>query len=269
MAHSFDDLQERFNRIGLGGNRAATGTNLVIGIDFGTTYTGVAYSHSTSFASLETIADWTLDQVRDRITIIRDWPNADLLYPDKARTILAYENGVPVAWGGDVSGRHSAQVTHFKLGLQEGISDTYSPGFVEQVLSVLGGFIRNHLWRHPRLPDYNAVDFAADYLRLVRKHVLEKSLPLHLGSVFLENQHIRYVISVPAMWDDKARSLTRVAAERAGIPSEDLTLVTEPEAAALYCSTLCRDVDLTDGDRFLICDAGGGTVVCSVCLELH
>src|SRR5579864_3174404 len=39
-------------------------------------------------------------------------------------------------------------------------------------------------------------------------------------------------------------------------------LITEPEAAALYCATLCRQVDLKVGNRFLICDAGGGTVVC-------
>ena len=38
-------------------------------------------------------------------------------------------------------------------------------------------------------------------------------------------------------------------------------LITEPEAAALYCATLCKEVDLKIGNRFLICDAGGGTVV--------
>jgi hypothetical protein len=41
-----------------------------------------------------------------------------------------------------------------------------------------------------------------------------------------------------------------------------LMLITEPEAAALACATLCDEVDLREGDRFLVCDAGGGTVVC-------
>jgi len=72
---------------------------------------------------------------------------------------------------------------------------------------------------------------------------------------------IAYVITVPAIWKDSAKALTRQAAEQAGIPKKDLDLVTEPEAAALYCATLCVEADLQDGDRFIVCDAGGGTVV--------
>jgi hypothetical protein len=38
-------------------------------------------------------------------------------------------------------------------------------------------------------------------------------------------------------------------------------MVTEPEAAALYCATICEELELEAGDRFVVCDAGGGTVV--------
>jgi len=79
----------------------------------------------------------------------------------------------------------------------------------------------------------------------------------------LQNQQISYVITVPAIWSDKAKDLTRQAAIAAGILGKKLTLITEPEAAALFCASLCQEVDLQEGDRFLICDAGGGTVVCS------
>ncbi|KAG0047231.1 hypothetical protein BGZ83_007683 [Gryganskiella cystojenkinii] len=39
-----------------------------------------------------------------------------------------------------------------------------------------------------------------------------------------------------------------------------LMLVSEHEAAALYCVKSCREYDIKPGDRFLICDAGGSTV---------
>ena len=37
------------------------------------------------------------------------------------------------------------------------------------------------------------------------------------------------------------------------------TLIKEPEAAALY-TIRCQDFALQEGDAFVVCDAGGGTV---------
>jgi len=265
MDHDFGNLESRFNKLGVNEDDP-TKTRLIIGIDFGTTYTGVAYSHST-VDILNSTSEWTLDsQIRDKIVAIKQWPNADPLYPEKAPTILAYHNGAVVAWGGGVKRSHGTQVAHFKLGLQEKVALHYSSGILAAALSVLGGFLGNHNWTHPDLPRKLPVDFTADYLKAVRDYVLEEALTRHLGKEFLDKQPIRYVITVPAIWSDKARDLTRQAAARAGIPAGSLSLVSEPEAAALYCSTLCNEVSLGDGDRFLICDAGGGTVVYSICV---
>jgi molecular chaperone DnaK (HSP70) len=88
--------------------------------------------------------------------------------------------------------------------------------------------------------------------------------PNKFGDEFLRNQKLSYVITVPAIWKDSAKDLTRQAAVRAGIPENRLELITEPEAAALYCATYYEKVDLRAGDCFLICDAGGGTVVSSI-----
>ena len=76
------------------------------------------------------------------------------------------------------------------------------------------------------------------------------------------------MVTVPAIWTDKAKDLTRKAALAAGIPDNRLKLITEPEAAALYCATICVEVGLKVGDRFLVCDAGGGTVVTSKILHI-
>jgi molecular chaperone DnaK (HSP70) len=67
------------------------------------------------------------------------------------------------------------------------------------------------------------------------------------------------------MWSDRAKATMREAALRAGlINSNDhpdrLMLISEPEAAALYCEKKSEQFNLKHGQRFMICDAGGGTV---------
>ena len=90
-------------------------------------------------------------------------------------------------------------------------------------------------------------------------------------------------MSVPAIWSDRARDKTLDCAYRAGygrrFSPEAIKLVTEPEAAASYTITTVRIAELTEfgtlkaytgqqptqafknGDAFVVCDAGGGTVV--------
>ncbi|KAG6050527.1 hypothetical protein E4U33_000702 [Claviceps sp. LM78 group G4] len=65
------------------------------------------------------------------------------------------------------------------------------------------------------------------------------------------------VLPVPAVWSDAAKHATLKAAELAGI--ESVTVVKEPEAAALY-SIKTLDFSIEKNDAFVVCDAGGGTV---------
>ncbi|KAF9121417.1 Heat shock 70 kDa protein 12A [Mortierella sp. GBA39] len=106
-------------------------------------------------------------------------------------------------------------------------------------------------------------DAISDYLHGLHEYVAEKILQ-EFGPSY-SRKCFRYCLTVPAMWSDRAKDVMRRAAIRANIISESdhperLMLVSEPEAAALYCERACKQYDLQDGDRFLICDAGGGTV---------
>jgi molecular chaperone DnaK (HSP70) len=201
----------------------------------------------------------TPEQIRDKVTVVKSWPNVQSSYAEKVPSILAYDNGHLIAWGSRVKPTQSAQVSHFKLGLQDGANEHYDISKNDE--SPLGGFLTDPNWIHPLLPNLHAIDYATDYLREVRTYIIDRVFPKDFGEGFLGRQNIKYVLTVPAIWDDKARDLSKRAAVNAGFREEDLTLITEPEAAALYCSTLCHETDLKDGDCFLICDAGGGTVV--------
>ncbi|WAR26061.1 HS12A-like protein [Mya arenaria] len=84
----------------------------------------------------------------------------------------------------------------------------------------------------------------------------------------LNPDDVHWVLTVPAIWDDEAKQFMREAAERADICSKNLTLALESEAAAIWCRFLpvkkCGDgkslKTFKTGTKYLVVDAGGGTV---------
>ena len=82
-----------------------------------------------------------------------------------------------------------------------------------------------------------------------------------------ESDKIRWVLTIPAIWDEKNKFLMMEAAKKAGIVDEKnraLFFALEPEAASYYCS---KELEIDDGifqKPYIICDLGGGTadIVC-------
>lgn len=115
----------------------------------------------------------------------------------------------------------------------------------------------------PPLPQkLNITKVIADYLRELYGHTC-KRLRDNYGEI--DESKWRFCLTVPAVWTEKAKIIMRDAAIQAGIvdvsdPQNRLLLVSEPEAAALYCNVNLAADELKHGDTFLICDAGGGTV---------
>ncbi|KAI9308454.1 hypothetical protein BJ944DRAFT_174820 [Cunninghamella echinulata] len=207
---------------------------VVIGIDFGTTFSGCSYSFIQN------------DEVVD---IVR-WPRQNNNVYPKTPTLNFYQgnSNQMTQWGNAArlemqrpTARNSVLLKQYKLYLDENIAKDLPP-----------------------LPNgLTIVDAIADYLHAFHEHVvneLKKGFARHYG------QHqFRYCLTVPAMWSDRAKATMREAAIKAGLIEENdhrdrLMLISEPEAAALYCEKKCEQFDLRHGDKFMICDAGGGTV---------
>ena len=92
----------------------------------------------------------------------------------------------------------------------------------------------------PLPPGKSEIDVVADYLFKLRQ-AMRSQLQKTLGEVFnREERNIRYYLTVPAIWNDAGKAATRAAAIQAGFLRDEndnrLTLITEPEAAALFCS---------------------------------
>ncbi|XP_049771131.1 heat shock 70 kDa protein 12A-like [Schistocerca cancellata] len=92
----------------------------------------------------------------------------------------------------------------------------------------------------------------------------------------MSQQSVRWVLTVPALWQPPARQLLREAAGLANIYDkehpESLIIALEPEAASIYCRTqklhhieISSDLPLFEelensGTRYMVVDCGGGTV---------
>lgn len=118
-----------------------------------------------------------------------------------------------------------------------------------------------------------AINVIASYLKVFKNHVVEYIIANETNDKFAifnrTKYKFRYVITVPAMWNASARDTMAQAAIEATIIKkadlDQLLIISEPEAAALYCEKRFNEYfDTLEGDlngkNFIVCDAGGGTV---------
>lgn len=75
-------------------------------------------------------------------------------------------------------------------------------------------------------------EVTAKYLEELVGHV-KGILKRRFGPV-ADEMDLKFVLTVPAIWSDKAKDVTLRSAVWAGIPADKLSLLSEPESAALY-----------------------------------
>ncbi|KAK5081577.1 hypothetical protein LTR05_007708 [Lithohypha guttulata] len=223
-----------------GGHRSKA--QLIVGIDFGTTFSGVAFAFATNTEAKE--------------DIITEWPGAGNQTKQKIPTVLYYDQYQKVVgWGPDIADA-LAPTGYPKPGVQK-------VEWFKLQLMMSGNTYIDPINLPPLPPGKSEIDVAADYLFKLRQ-AMRLQLQKTLGEVFnREERNIRYFLTVPAIWNDAGKAATRAAAIQAGFIRDDndnrLTLITEPEAAAMFCSKTGL-LNLKIHDAVLIVDCGGGTV---------
>lgn len=99
--------------------------------------------------------------------------------------------------------------------------------------------------------------------------VLSTIREIHIRAV--DDCPVHFMLTVPAIWSERSTQRTMRALRRArGFPTRgkegkenatvSVSVVSEPEAAAIYTLHKADRHDLQVGDTFLVVDAGGGTV---------
>ncbi|XP_052778686.1 heat shock 70 kDa protein 12A-like [Mya arenaria] len=221
---------------------------LVVGIDFGTTYSGWAYLLRSAFVDNPTKV------------IVRNW-NGDQLMSSKAPTCLLIEPDGETfsAFGYDAENKYISLV-------EDGEHDKWY--FFKRFKMQL---YNTDIKRDMEIKDETGKKLKANIVFSVAIRFLKDDLLQVIEDRLkgdLKPEDISWVLTVPAIWDDSARQIMREAAESAGISSDKLIIALEPEAAAIYCRFLPMEISgqggslstLETGSKVLVVDAGGGTV---------
>ncbi|KAF8556771.1 actin-like ATPase domain-containing protein [Imleria badia] len=214
-----------------------------ISIDFGTTFSGVAYASSR-------IASGVIQQ-------ILHWPGSFETFRKVPTCLLYDEHGQVLAWGLEAKNASPMPGTlrceWFKLFLEPRA-------------------LRDESAIDPRLPQIppgkTAMNLIVDFLTCLWEYAKEE-ITREIGAVADLNA-ADVVVTCPAAWDAKGCDLMRAAAIEAGLVQsaragdihwrDRLRIITEPEAAAVHCARLTDLHKLRPSQNFMICDAGGGTV---------
>ncbi|RPA76194.1 actin-like ATPase domain-containing protein [Ascobolus immersus RN42] len=229
---------------------------LIVGVDFGTTYTGIAYLHSQNTDANE-------------IEIISSWPGRNGMVDnrtlEKVPTEISYHVGTPKEWGYQLAaGTH--RYGCFKL-LLDGRTPQ-RPGSLADAPPSYDTIMMDSGNANAELglpPGRSASTVTSDFLRFVYTHLMDK-LQQRMPKT-LQSTPIHFVLTTPAVWSHEAQNATSQAARRAGFGSrgtDSISMVSEPEAAASY---YLKDMHLqygadifSEGEKIVICDCGGGTV---------
>ncbi|KAI1386328.1 actin-like ATPase domain-containing protein [Hypoxylon trugodes] len=215
---------------------------IIFGIDFGTTYTGVAWAWTGQPEDVFTITNWESQL----------YGNEER---EKCPTAINYKPEGST-WG-------------YAIPLTE------QPFQWFKLLLLNENDLADHLRDSPQLArarqmlkesGKDPVEVIADYLRHLWSHALG-NVRRSMGKRPLDKTPFHVVITIPAIWKTYALARMRQAARQAGILADRpcgptiLTFITEPEAAALATfSDMRRRPDIEVGDAFVVTDCGGGTV---------
>ncbi|KAF0368599.1 actin-like ATPase domain-containing protein [Gigaspora margarita] len=210
---------------------------VVVGVDFGTTYSGFAYAY--------------IQENKEKIKIIvnEEWGNFKTL--NKINTTLQYDETYRVVnWGADALSSEPTKRKRYKL-----------PKPVEYFKFYLGDDIPEE--KKPKLPPEVPFEKAiTDFLHEMGKTMKEKVENHWPGIDFYK--HVLLVFTVPAEFNENVRIIMRQCIYNAGLirclGTLNLQFTTEPEAASVYCINKLKEIDMKTGETYLVVDCGGGTV---------
>ncbi|XP_064173794.1 heat shock 70 kDa protein 12A isoform X2 [Anguilla rostrata] len=236
---------------------------VVVAIDFGTTSSGYAYSFTKEPECIHTMRRW---EGGDPGVSNQKTPTTILLTPDRKFHSFGYAARDFYHDLDPTESKHWLYLEKFKMKLH-----TTANLSIDTDLHAANG------------KRVKALDIFAYALGFFKDQAL-KELSDQSGAEF-DNADVRWVITVPAIWKQPAKQFMREAAYKSSLVPRDnpeqLIIALEPEAASIYCRKLRlhQMIDLgsktalngysptdnvgagmTQGDRYVVVDCGGGTV---------
>ncbi|KAI9261965.1 hypothetical protein EDC94DRAFT_609376, partial [Helicostylum pulchrum] len=228
---------------------------IIISIDFGTTFSGTCFSVTTELSTAE-----LLDKNYPDITVVTSWPQQTKV-ENKTPSINIYDRNFHLLhWG------EAARIYIKKGGVKPGqiIKERFKlelPSSVPQKGAI-------YKTNNAKKTEHDNMRATIDYFREIFDHTVStiQKDSGGFGLVSVEKENIRFVITVPAQWNDVQRAIMRTVAKESGLITDGdhenrLLIINESSAATLHCEQQKTGMDdLKPGEKYIICDAGGGTV---------
>ncbi|KAG0610978.1 hypothetical protein M758_7G105700 [Ceratodon purpureus] len=231
---------------------------IIVGLDFGTTFSGFAFAH---------ISD------PDQVYTFFDYPKAGGPEKPYCKTLTGsyYKNVGGTwefrSWGFTARAEHERDIQVARKQRASGPSNGPSQPLVGSYFTKF----KLHLASKDLgassaqgLPLGTVNVLITDYLREMGALILKK-LQGHFGEQ-ISKQAIQWCVTVPSIWDNAAKAVMKTCMTSAGLVGGDdgsrhrLIMVLEPEAASLFCHKLMsKEFVLQVGDKILVADIGGGT----------
>ncbi|KAL4218132.1 hypothetical protein ACF0H5_022868 [Mactra antiquata] len=216
---------------------------LVVAFDFGTTYSGYAFSFRDFPLHIKTNCGWS-DGADGLVTMKA--PTCLLMTPEDEFHSFGYE----------------AENKYSSLAAE----DKHRGWLLFRRFKML---LHNteHLNRKTTVTDINGVSRPAIKIftmaiRYLKHHFITNVFQQPEIGTFLSERDIKYVLTVPAIWSSNSKHFMREAAVEAGLEDRQLKLCLEPEAASIWCLSITKSIGNVEhftGVPFMVIDLGGGT----------
>uniref|UniRef100_A0A3Q0SKD0 Heat shock protein family A (Hsp70) member 12A.2 n=1 Tax=Amphilophus citrinellus TaxID=61819 RepID=A0A3Q0SKD0_AMPCI len=224
----------------------------IIAIDFGTAYSGFAFSLTEREAEIDPRLKYWGQQV-------------SLRTPKTPTCILFDEHEEFLSFG------YEAQSVYFRLRGEEARKKFFFEFFK---MSLYGRELNSDVTIEAANGKLvKALKVFTEALRYLKEDALKFISETTGGSLKFTASDFTWVLTVPAIWDPSAKQFMREAATQAGIvikgKEDRLTIALEPEAASVWCKKLPADgfqtenqvtFDQTSGTQYIVVDCGGGTI---------
>ncbi|KAF2166097.1 hypothetical protein M409DRAFT_55439 [Zasmidium cellare ATCC 36951] len=214
--------------------------DLVVGIDFGQTCTGVAYAVPS--------------QTGNNVRWVQHWPGRFQANENKVPTILVYPHRQkePSSWGFGCDNQVESNANY-------GVTCDWFKTLLDPMnleAAQKQGF-------HDTTTHEDVRHWYRDYFSRLYSHI-EQELPRALVNFEWAAAKIEFLFSMPTTWNHGLVEDFRDLVHEAGFGGPDnpshavIMSLTEAEAAAVHVSTESAD-SFRKGDILVVCDAGGGT----------
>ncbi|XP_052076283.1 heat shock 70 kDa protein 12A-like isoform X2 [Mytilus californianus] len=228
----------------------------VAAIDFGTTYSGFAFS------------------ARGDTTIYTcDWKNNDLTSMKTPTSVLLDNEQKLKAFGYDAYNKYISTIVP-----DEEMDEYY---YFRRFKMTLHNerITLDTMLTEERGKQMKALEIFCIAIKYLKEQMIKKLNSKFLTmKVDIKDEDIQYVLTVPAIWADQSKLFMRKAAEKADIDKDQLKLALEPEVASIYCQELRLDVEkeanrflqtIKPGMKFMVIDLGGGTADITLHQQQH